>query len=131
MKKAILCVDDEAIIVLSITQELKSYFEDRFIYETALNAEEGLKIVEDLGRDGIDLILILSDWQMPGMNGDEFLRRIRKQYPDIKTILITGHAPSDALEKIKDDGLADSILLKPWKSADLIQAITEYIGCIE
>ena len=49
-KKAILCVDDEAIIVMSIKQELKAHFRERLLYETALSAADGLSIIDELSE---------------------------------------------------------------------------------
>ncbi len=126
-KKAILCVDDEAIILMSIKQELKNHFKTRFLYETALNAEEALEIVNDLTYEGVTLILVISDWLMPGMKGDEFLRKIRNINPDIKTMMITGHAAKDALEAVEKENLADRILIKPWRNSQLISAVEEII----
>jgi CheY-like chemotaxis protein len=82
-EQAILCVDDEAIIVLAIKQELKTHFRERFIYETALNAEEALTIIDELTADGVSLILVISDWLMPGMKGDEFLSVVKRNHPKI------------------------------------------------
>ncbi len=73
---AILCVDDEALILLAIKEELKNAFGGRFLYETALTADEGIQIIQDLVEDGIRLVLVITDWLMPGMKGDEFLRHI-------------------------------------------------------
>ncbi len=128
--QAILCVDDEIIIVMSLRQEIKNYFKERFVYETAINAEEGLKIVNQLCSEGITLILIISDWLMPGMKGDEFLEYIRNHYPGIKTILITGHAPDDTLNRLKNNGITDAILLKPWKKIELVNIINTCINDI-
>jgi DNA-binding NtrC family response regulator len=120
IKRAILCVDDEAIITLSIKQELKDHFRERFVYETALNANEALRIVGELAAEGIELILVISDWLMPGMNGDQFLREVKKDHPGVKTILVTGHASPEALAGIKDEELTDFIIMKPWRTDELI-----------
>lgn len=69
---AILCVDDEPIILIALKQELKKQFGNEFQYETAVNATEALEVVDDLAENGINVILILSDWRMPGIKGDEF-----------------------------------------------------------
>jgi DNA-binding NtrC family response regulator len=127
-KKAILCVDDEAIIVYSIKQELKNYYKDRFIYEIAMNAERGLEIISELAAEGVTLVLVISDWLMPGMKGDEFLSHVKSNNPDTKTILVTGHAPSEAMAQMREGKLTDAILEKPWKSQDLIDSIDRIIG---
>ena len=125
VKQAMLCVDDEALILLAIKQELKSNFGSRFLYETALNADEAFEIIWELVSEGVQLILVITDWLMPGMKGDDFLRRIRSENPDVKTIMITGHATPDAVDRIKNEQLADFLLIKPWRSAELISLIEE------
>ncbi|HNX59187.1 MAG TPA: response regulator [Spirochaetota bacterium] len=126
-KQAILCVDDEAIIVMSLSQEIRSHFHDRFIYETALSAEEAFSIIDELTKEGIRLIMVISDWLMPGMKGDEFLSVVRQTHPDTKTLLVTGHAPREVIEKMKDDAIVNAILIKPWTTAGLIKAISEVV----
>lgn len=78
---AILCVDDEPIILIALKQELKKQFGNEFQYETAINANEALEVVDELAQNGINVILILSDWRMPGIKGDEFLIHIHLKYP--------------------------------------------------
>ena len=75
-KKAIVCVDDEAIIVLSLKQELQNRLGDEYIYESAMSAEEALQVIEELSGDDVCVILVISDWLMPGIKGDEFLLRL-------------------------------------------------------
>jgi len=127
-RQAILCVDDDAIILLSIKQELKEPFGDRFIYETALKAKEALLLIDELLTEGVELILIISDWLMPGMKGDEFLREVRRAHPTIKTMLVTGHASDAALDRIVAERLTNVILLKPWLHSDLIANVESLVG---
>jgi len=68
--KAILCVDDEILILLSLLRELKSFFGETFVYERATNANQAFKVIDELALEGIKLILIISDWLMPGIKGD-------------------------------------------------------------
>ncbi len=123
IKQAILCVDDEAIIVLSLKQELKGHFKDRFLYETALNANEAMEIIDELAADGVTVIAIISDWLMPGVKGDEFLERVHKRYPGIRSIIITGHAEEKSLERLKAECGLRAVLRKPWRARDLIAAV--------
>ena len=127
-KQAILCVDDEAIIVMAMKEEIKRHFKGRFVYEMACSASDGIRIVDQLSGEGIRLILVISDWLMPGMKGDEILSEVRRRHPEAKTIMITGQATPDALERMKNDGLANSIILKPWQSKDLIGKIEALVG---
>jgi len=125
---AILCVDDEPLILLSLKQELKSHFRDRFQYETAVSAEEAFEVIDELRDDDIRLILVVSDWMMPGMKGDDFLSRVRQQNPTVRTVMITGHASPEALARVQREKTTDRILLKPWKTETLVQAIEELMA---
>jgi DNA-binding NtrC family response regulator len=122
-REAILCVDDEAIILLSVRQELKNHFKQRFIYETATSAEDALAIIDRLVSDGIRIILILSDWLMPGMKGDEFLIIVKKRYPSIRSVLLTGQADLRAVERVKREAGTEWIIYKPWRREELIAAV--------
>ena len=109
-ERAILCVDDEPIILISLKQELKKKFGNRFNYETAMNADEAMEVVDELAGSGISVILILSDWLMPGIKGDEFLIRVHQKYPKIQSILITGHADEKAMERVKKEAGTYTVL---------------------
>lgn len=121
--KAILCVDDEPMILLALVQELKSAFNESFIYEQALNAEMALQTIGELEEEGIHLVLILSDWLMPGMKGDAFLDRVAQEHPAIKAIMITGQADGEAMERTRRIGSVQAILRKPWQPDELISII--------
>ncbi len=122
-QNAILCVDDEPIILISLKQELKKKLGNKFSYETAMNADEALEIIEELVGNGVNLILILSDWLMPGIKGDEFLIMVHKKYPGIKSILITGHADEKAIERVKKEAGTYTVLSKPWNPTELMEAV--------
>lgn len=121
--EAILCVDDEAIILMAMKRELKSYFNDRFRFETAMDAEEGLETIRDLVQEGVSVILVISDWLMPGMKGDRFLAIVKAEFPEIRTIMVTGHADQDSIEQVIKDGYASAVLKKPWNRQDLLSAV--------
>jgi len=124
MKKgAILCVDDEPIILLSLVQELKRTFGGELEYEQAMNAEAALKTIEDLEAEGVRVILIISDWLMPGIKGDEFLEIVHGRYPGIRAIMITGNAsPDDKAGFGRLESLV-AVFTKPWDRAKLAEAI--------
>ncbi len=122
-QNAILCVDDEPIILISLKQELKKKLGNRFSYETAMNADEALEIIDELVGNGVNLILILSDWLMPGIKGDEFLIIVHKRHPGIQSILITGHADEKAVERVKKEAGTYTVLSKPWDPIELLEAV--------
>ena len=122
-KAAILCVDDEKIILDSLKQQLKLNFGQRFLYETAESANEALEIIEELEEERIRLIVIVSDWLMPGMKGDEFLVQVHQRFPDVVTILLSGQADPASIERALVEANLHCFLCKPWREKDLITAI--------
>ncbi len=122
-KKAILCVDDEDIILESLNEQLKKIFGEDFLYETAENAEEGMEIIEELIKDGIKNIIIVTDWLMPGTKGDEFLINVHEKYPSIVKILLTGQANEEAINRAKEKADLFAVIHKPWVEEDLYNII--------
>ena len=126
--EAILCVDDEAIILMAMKRELKAHFKERYKFETALDAGEGLRIIDALARDGVEVVMVITDWLMPGMKGDEFLLRVRSLYPHVRSIMVTGHADPASIERTIQEAGAYVVLHKPWSRNELIAAIGACLG---
>ena len=123
--KAILCVDDEALIVLSLKRELQQQLGVAYLIETALSAEEANELIEELVGRGIRILLIISDWLMPGIRGDEFLIAVHEKYPDIKAIMITGHADDASIERLHKEARLYKLFTKPWNKSELLQAVRD------
>lgn len=119
MKKAILCVDDQKTILDTLAHQLYSMFGDDYSYEKAESGDEALELLEELKEDGFKTILVISDWLMPGMKGDELLIKINEEFKGTIKILLTGHAPQDAVQRAYDDAELDFYVQKPWKLEDL------------
>ena len=127
-KSAIICVDDEVVILDSLKKQLKRQFGDRFIYEVAENAEEAWELIEELDDDGIEVIVIVSDWLMPGTKGDEFLIQIHQRFPQVVKVMLTGQADETAVERAKEEANLHACLYKPWTENELTQIITTAIN---
>ncbi|MDD4874384.1 MAG: response regulator [Dehalococcoidales bacterium] len=128
MKCAILCVDDEALLLFSLKLELIGHFGNRFQYETALNAIEALHVIGELLKDNIKVILIITDWLMPGMLGDEFLIQVNKNYPDIKSIVLSGQADQKSIEKVETNCNLIAFIEKPYNSNQIFSIIEKEFG---
>ena len=120
---AILCVDDESIILESLNEQLEKYFGPDYLYEAAESAEEGLEIIEELLKDEIKILIIVADWLMPGMNGDEFFIKVQKKYPSIVKIMLTGQANEEAINRAKEHADLFAVLYKPWSEDELFNII--------
>jgi response regulator RpfG family c-di-GMP phosphodiesterase len=128
--KALLFVDDEQIILMSLKSQLKKHFGNEYRYETAQNTEEAWSIIEELAEENTDILIIISDWLMPNQRGDEFLRDVHRHYPSIKKIIISGHIDENSLNKLKSEVNLHSFLNKPWAEADLIKKVEDAIAKI-
>ncbi|MCP4458943.1 MAG: response regulator [Cytophagales bacterium] len=123
MKKVILCVDDEKIILSSLKLQLKKNFGSEFNYEFAENALEAMDLLDELIYDGTRVILIVSDWLMPSMKGDEFLVNVHKKYPKIVKIMLTGQADKIAVSNAETNANLYTCIRKPWLEEVLIDTI--------
>lgn len=124
---AIICVDDESIVLTALKTTLKKEFGDRFIYETALNAVDAMEIIDDLNKEGVEIILIISDWLMPGIKGDEFLMEVYRKHPTIKAILLTGMINEKFLDDLYTKTNLIKIIYKPWTKENLINLIKDKV----
>ena len=122
-KPIILCVDDEKVVLKSLKTQLKSAFGNAYVYEMAESAADALELIDELNDNEISLILILSDWLMPGMKGDEFLVRVHQKFPNIVKIMLTGQADEAAVNRAFDEANLHRCLQKPWSESELIETI--------
>lgn len=122
-KPAILCVDDESVILNSLKIQLKKEFGNAYVYEIAESADEALEIIEELKQEQTDILVIVSDWLMPGIKGDEFLIRVHEKYPNIIKVMLTGQADENAIQKAKEQANLYACLHKPWDNEVLVNTI--------
>ena len=122
-KFAILCVDDEPVILNSLKAQLKAAFGDNYLYETAESAEEALELLEELQEDELEIVIIVSDWLMPGMKGDELLIQVHQKYPQIVKIMLTGQAAPESIQRATELAHLHCCLYKPWSEEELIKTI--------
>lgn len=122
-RKAIICIDDESIILNSLVEQLEKHFGTRYIFEQAESAEEGFEVIEDLEDEDIEIAAIVCDWQMPGLKGDEFLLKIDLKYPRVVKILLTGQADEGLVYNLKQEADRFAVVQKPWEKEELVNTI--------
>lgn len=120
---AIICVDDETVILEGLKEQLIRRFGEKYLYEVAESATEAWEIIEELIESDVDLLIIVSDWLMPGMKGDEFLIQVHQKFPDIITVMLTGQADEAAIKRVKKKANLHRCLYKPWTEEELSEAI--------
>lgn len=122
-KPVILCVDDERMVLNSLRTQLSAEFGDTYIYEVAEDAEEAVELINELNDDEVSVIVIISDWLMPGMKEDELLIRIHEQFPNMIKIMLTCQADKLAIDRAKQQANIHKCLSKPWSEVDLLETI--------
>jgi DNA-binding response OmpR family regulator len=110
MKKRILIIDDEKNIRLTLSQCLEH---SNYQVETAVSGEHGL---EKYAENNFDLVLL--DMKMPGINGMEVLRRIKRQNPIQKIIMITAYGTIETAVEAMKLGAVD-YLRKPFTPEEI------------
>jgi response regulator RpfG family c-di-GMP phosphodiesterase len=122
-KGVLLCVDDEIIVLTALKDQLRRAFGNEFHIDVAESAEEALELLDELSQQGHRLLVIVSDWLMPGMKGDEFLVQAHRRFPTVVKILLSGQAQQEAVDRAKREGGLHDFLSKPWNASELVETI--------
>ena len=130
-KQSILCVDDEKFVLNSLKEQLKTKFENKYTIELAESGEDALEILKELTDENTEIPLVISDYIMPGMKGDELLKIIHKLYPKTINILLTGQATLGGVINAINGANLYRYITKPWEIEDLSLAVFEAIKSYE
>ena len=123
VKSAIICVDDEKMILDSLSLQLSKAFGDDFLYEFAESADEAFEVIEEFEEEGTPLVVVVSDWLMPRMKGDEFLVKLHERFPEVVKIMLSGQADPASVQNAKEHANLHQFVKKPWKEEELVAAI--------
>ncbi|HUX38453.1 MAG TPA: HD domain-containing phosphohydrolase [Rectinemataceae bacterium] len=123
----VLCVDDEAIILASLKVELRNEFGKDLDIEVAMSGQEGLDLAASIKAEGRNLLLAVTDQRMPGMDGSEFLIRLKKRFPDVLGIMLTGFSEVDSIKRAINEAGLFRFISKPWSSLDIRMAVRQAV----
>ena len=122
-KGVLLCVDDEVIVLTALKDQLRRAYGSDFVVEVAESAEEALELLDELAEQGHTVLVIVSDWLMHGMKGDEFLVQAHERFPTVVKIMLSGQAEQSAVDRVRRDAGLHEFLSKPWNAAELVESI--------
>jgi CheY-like chemotaxis protein len=116
--KHILIVDDDSSVLDLVSRTLRTYR-----LWLARDPDEALHVAGNLGS----LDLLITDYLMPSMTGEELIGHIREQWPALKVLILTGHA---ALLQAENPPwwANEAHLEKPFEIGELRAMVTGLIG---
>lgn len=107
----ILVVDDEKDVEALFTQRFRKEIKNRTVdIQFAFNGEDALHYLQTLNP--FDVVLVLSDINMPGMTGLELLRIIKKEFKTLQVIMVTAYGDDNNYSNAINYG-ADDFVSKP------------------
>lgn len=125
-KPYILCVDDDKTILMSLKAQIRHHYGTKYNVELAESAEEGWEVIQELTEEGEHIYLVISDWLMPKVKGEQFLIELHKKYPNIVKIILTGQADDEAIINAKKSASLACCLAKPWSKQELFEVIDNF-----
>ena len=113
----ILLVDDDENLLNSFERQ----FRNSFTVLTSNSGESGLKRIKENGS----IVLVISDMNMPGMDGVEFLSKVKEVNPKIIRIMLTGRADQNVAIQAVNEGSIYRFLTKPTTPTILEKIIND------
>ena len=114
----VLVVDDDRLLLDGLRRQLHG----TFALATALGGHEGLDVLRAAG-DGDGFAVVLSDYQMPRMDGASFLASVRVVAPDATRMLLSGQADLNGVASVVNEGGVFRFLMKPVSRDVLTEAL--------
>ena len=118
----VLIVDDDAGVLAALTRLLRT---SQIAVLTAGGGERALAVLE---AEAPAISVIISDYDMPGMNGVELLRAVRLRWPAVVRVLLTGRADLPTAARAVNEGQVARLFVKPWDPVELQGQIAELVA---
>ena len=121
----VLVVDDEPMAASLIVNIINRKYSDFEIMGTAYNGQEALEIMEEKGEPDI----LITDIQMPVMNGLRLVEETKKRYPDVISVIVSGYQEFEYAKQAISFGVCDYILkpIVPSEFAHLIEKLEKKV----
>ena len=117
-KPKILVVDDQRGIRLTLSAIMEHQGYD------VTEAEDGYQAIEAVTRQSFDLVFL--DIKMPGINGVQSFREIKKISPGSAVVMMTGFSVEDLVKEALDEG-ARTVIYKPFQVEKVLSLIESFV----
>ena len=119
-KIKVLYIDDE-VTNLDLFEMM---FEEELQVSCAASALEGLEIL----KNDPSIEVVITDWNMPSINGIEFVMKARENFPDKSYLMLSGYSMNLEAKRALDDGIIKSYMQKPFNPDIIIRDIKKSVG---
>jgi thioredoxin reductase (NADPH) len=117
-RPVMLAVDDDPDVLRAVERDLRKRYSDRYRVMSADSGQSALEILNRLAQRAEPVALLVADHRMPHMTGVEFLTAAIRQFPDVRRVLLTAYADTEAAIGAINVVKLDHYLLKPWDPAE-------------
>jgi DNA-binding NarL/FixJ family response regulator len=117
----VLAVDDDPGVLSALQRLLRG------AGLSVLTAQSGGEALALLAAHTASIGAVVTDYAMPGLNGVDLLRVVRRQWPDIPRVLLTGQADVAVAVRAVNEGQLVRFFTKPWQAAEVRTALVELV----
>ncbi len=117
-RPVLLAVDDDPDVLRAVERDLRKQYSDRYRVVSADSGAGALQLLNRLSQRAEPVALLVADYRMPRMNGIEFLTAAIREFPDVRRVLLTAYADTEAAISAINVVKLDHYLLKPWDPPD-------------
>jgi len=117
-RPVLLAVDDDVDVLRAVERDLRRRYSDRYRVLSADSGPGALEILARLRQRAEPVALLVADHRMPRMSGVEFLAAAIRDFPDVRRVLLTAYADTEAAINAINLVKLDHYLLKPWDPPD-------------
>ncbi|MEZ4270936.1 MAG: ATP-binding protein [Myxococcota bacterium] len=118
----VLFVDDEIVVLRAVSRTVENC---PWPVEIATSAHEALRMMEER-----EFSVVVSDYNMPKMDGVTFLAEVLEHWPETERILLTAYADAEALERGINAARISRFLRKPWKREVLVSILENAVNSV-
>jgi CheY-like chemotaxis protein len=124
----IICVDDDPIILQMLDFQLrKNVVHPQLTFEFFEDPEKALDAIAEFSSLDIQPILLVTDYQMPHMNGAILIRKMKEKIAGLSCLMLSGQANAIQVDDLVNEDLLDAFVTKPWDEKELIGSIVSIL----
>jgi CheY-like chemotaxis protein len=121
---SLIVVDDDPFIIQMLGFQLNKLIHiPDLSFEYFTNPEEAYSSFIKMHEQGVQPVMLITDYQMPEMTGAELIRKCKAFEQTLSCILLTGYANAIQVDDLVNDEMLEGFISKPWSEEDLTGTI--------